>query len=165
MGASALIFSVMMPCKGHKKRVPNFGNDCFSHFCGFPMLGTTIFDVFACSQHWEQLFFFIFGRSRPRERWFLSFSAVPDLGNNVFNPFCSFPRSGTSVLDSIWHAQNTLKSALIGMDATNSQHFASLVMDACTLTCAQSYNPNQSPCAVFYDQLLLLFIERELFLG
>lgn len=122
MGASALIFSVMMPCKGHKKRVPNFGNDCFSHFCGFPMLGTTIFDVFACSQHWEQLFF--------------SFLGVPDLGNNVFKSFCSFPRSGTSVLDSIWRAQDTLKSTLIGMDTTNSQHFASLVIDACTLTCA-----------------------------
>lgn len=137
MGASALIFSVMMPCKGHKKRVPNFGNDCFSHFCGFPMLGTTIFDVFACSQHWEQLFF--------------SFLGVPDLGNNVFKSFCSFPRSGTSVLDSIWRAQDILKSTLIGMDATNSQNFASLVMDACTLTCAQSYNPNQRPGAVLYD--------------
>ena len=137
MGASALIFSVMMPCKGHKKRVPNFGNDCFSHFCGSPMLGTTIFDVFACSQHWEQLFF--------------SFLGVPDLGNNIFKSVCSFPRSGTSVLDSIWRAQDTLKSTLIGMDATNSQHFASLVMDACTLTCAQSYNPNQRPGAVLYD--------------
>lgn len=137
MGASALIFSVMMPCKGHKKRVPNFGNDCFSHFCGFPMSGTTIFDVFACSQHWEQLFF--------------SFLGVPDLGNNVFKSFCSFPRSGTSVLDSRWRAQDTLKSTLIGMDATNSQNFASLVIDACTLTCAQSYNPNQRPGAVLYD--------------
>lgn len=137
MGASALIFSVMMPCKGHKKRVPNFGNDCFSHFCGFPMLGTTIFDVFACSQHWEQLFF--------------SFLGVPDLGNDDFCHFQLFPRSGTSVLDSIWRAQDTLKSTLIGMDATNSQNFASLVMDACTLTCAQSYNPNQRPGAVLYD--------------
>lgn len=83
MGASALIFSVMMPCKGHKKRVPNFGNDCFSHFCGFPMSGTTIFGVFACSQHWEQLFFHfwafptsgtmifvIFSCSRGREQRF-----------------------------------------------------------------------------------------------
>lgn len=137
MGASALIFSVMMPCKGHKKRVPNFGNDCFSHFCGFPMLGTTIFGVFACSQHWEQLFF--------------SFLGVPGIGNNVFKSFCSFPRSGTSVLDSIWRAQDTLKSTLIGMDATNSQHFASLVIDACILTCAQSYNPNQRPGTVLYD--------------
>ena len=137
MGASALIFSVMMPCKGHKKRVPNFGNDCFSHFCGFPMLGTTIFDVFACSQHWEQLFF--------------SFLGVPDIGNDDFCHFQLFPRSGTSVLDSIWRAQDTLKSTLIGMDATNSQHFASLVMDACTLTCAQSYNPNQRPSTVLYD--------------
>ena len=137
MGASALIFSVMMPCKGHKKRVPNFGNDCFSHFWGFPMSGTTIFDVFACSQHWEQLFF--------------PFLGVPDIGNDDFCHFQLFPRLGTSVLDSIWHAQNTLKSALIGMDATNSQHFASLVMDACTLTCAQSYNPNQRPGAVLYD--------------
>lgn len=137
MGASALIFSVMMPCKGHKKRVPNFGNDCFSHFCGFPMLGTTIFDVFACSQHWEQLFF--------------SFLGVPDLGNDDFCHFQLFPRSGTSVLDSIWRVQDTLKSTLIGIDATNSQHFASLVMDACTLTCAQSYNPNQRPGAVLYD--------------
>ena len=122
MGASALIFSVMMPCKGHKKRVPNFGNDCFSHFCGFPMSGTTIFDVFACSQHWEQLFFLFLG--------------VPDIGNDDFCHFQLFPRSGTSVLDSIWRAQDTLKSTLIGMDATNSQHFASLVIDACTLTCA-----------------------------
>ena len=137
MGASALIFSVMMPCKGHKKRVPNFGNDCFSHFCGFPMSGTTIFDVFACSQHWEQLFF--------------SFLGVPDLGNDDFCHFQLFPRSGTSVLDSIWRAQDTLKSTLIGMDATNSQNFASLVMDACTLTCAQSYNPNQRPGTVLYD--------------
>ena len=137
MGASALIFSVMMPCKGHKKRVPNFGNDCFSHFCGFPMLGTTIFDVFACSQHWEQLFF--------------SFLGVPDIGNDDFCHFQLFPRSGTSVLDSIWRAQDTLKSTLIGMDATNSQNFASLVMDACTLTCAQSYNPNQRPGTVLYD--------------
>ena len=137
MGASALIFSVMMPCKGHKKRVPNFGNDCFSHFCGFPMLGTTIFDVFACSQHWEQLFF--------------SFLGVPDLGNDDFCHFQLFPRSGTSVLDSIWRAQDTLKSTLIGMDATNSQNFASLVIDACILTCAQSYNPNQRPGTVLYD--------------
>ena len=137
MGASALIFSVMMPCKGHKKRVPNFGNDCFSHFWGFPMSGTTIFDVFACSQHWEQLFF--------------PFLGVPDIGNDDFCHFQLFPRLGTSVLDSIWHAQNTLKSALIGMDATNSQHFASLVMDACTLTCAQSYNPNQRSGTVLYD--------------
>lgn len=137
MGASALIFSVMMPCKGHKKRVPNFGNDCFSHFCGFPMLGTTIFDVFACSQHWEQLFF--------------SFLGVPDLGNDDFCHFQLFPRSGTSVLDSIWRAQDILKSTLIGMDATNSQNFASLVIDACTLTCAQSYNPNQRPGTVLYD--------------
>lgn len=137
MGASALIFSVMMPCKGHKKRVPNFGNDCFSHFWGFPMSGTTIFDVFACSQHWEQLFF--------------SFLGVPDIGNDDFCHFQLFPRSGTSVLDSIWRAQDTLKSTLIGMDATNSQDFASLVMDACTLTCAQSYNPNQRPGTVLYD--------------
>lgn len=137
MGASALIFSVMMPCKGHKKRVPNFGNDCFSHFCGFPMSGTTIFDVFACSQHWEQLFF--------------SFLGVPDIGNDDFCHFQLFPRSGTSVLDSIWRAQDTLKGTLIGMDITNSQHFASLVMDACTLTCAQSYNPNQRPGTVLYD--------------
>ena len=137
MGASALIFSVMMPCKGHKKHVPNFGNDCFSHFCGFPMSGTTIFDVFVCSQHWEQLFF--------------SFLGVPDIGNDDFCHFQLFPRSGTSVLDSIWRAQDTLKSTLIGMDATNSQDFASLVMDACTLTCAQSYNPNQRPGTVLYD--------------
>ena len=137
MGASALIFSVMMSCKGYKKRVPNFGNDCFSHFWGFPMSGTTIFDVFACSQHWEQLFF--------------SFLGVPDIGNDDFCHFQLFPRSGTSVLDSIWRAQDTLKSTLIGMDATNSQNFASLVMDACTLTCAQSYNPNQRPGTVLYD--------------
>ena len=137
MGASALIFSVMMPCKGHKKRVPNFGNDCFSHFCGFPMSGTTIFDVFACSQYWEQLFF--------------SFLGVPDFGNDDFCHFQLFPRSGTSVLDSIWRTQDTLKSTLIGMDATNSQNFASLVIDACTLTCAQSYNPNQRPGTVLYD--------------
>ena len=137
MGASALIFSVMMPCKGHKKRVPNFGNDCFSHFWLFPMSGTTIFGVFACSQHWEQLFF--------------SFLDVPDIGNDDFCHFQLFPRSGTSVLDSIWRAQGTLKSTLIGMDATNSQNFASLVADACTLTCAQSYNPNQRPGTVLYD--------------
>lgn len=128
MGASALIFSVMMPCKGHKKRVPNFGNDCFSHFCGFPMSGTTIFDVFACSQHWEQLFF--------------SFLGVPDIGNDDFCHFQLFPRSGMSVLESIWRAQDTLKNTLIGMDATNSQHFARLMMDACILTCAQSHDPN-----------------------
>ena len=151
MGASALIFSVMMPCKGHKKRVPNFGNDCFSHFCGFPMSGTTIFGVFACSQHWEQLFFLFLG--------------VPDIGNDDFCHFQLFPRSGTSVLESIWRAQDTLKNTLIGMDATNSQHFARLMIGAYILACAQSHDPNQSPCAVFYDQLLLLFIERELFLG
>lgn len=151
MGASALIFSVMMPCKGYKTRVPNFGNTCFSHFGGFPMLGTIIFDVFACSQHREQLFF--------------SFLGVPDLRNDDFCLFQLFPRSGTSVLESIWRAQGTLKNTLIGMDATNSQHFASLMIGAYILACAQSHDPNQSPCAVFYDQLLLLFIERELFLG
>lgn len=85
MGASALIFSVMMPCKGHKKRVPNFGNDCFSHFWLFPMSGTTIFDVFACSQHWEQLFF--------------SFLDVPDIGNDDFCHFQLFPTSGTTFLN------------------------------------------------------------------
>ena len=84
MGASALIFSVMMLCKGYKKRVPNIGNDCFSHFWGFPMLGTTIFDVSACSRHWEQLFF--------------SFLIVPDLGNDDFCHFQLFPRSGTAFL-------------------------------------------------------------------
>lgn len=140
-----------MPCKGYKTRVPNFGNTCFSHFWGFPMLGTIIFDVFACSQHREQLFF--------------SFLGVPDLGNDDFCHFQLFPRSGTSVLESIWRAQDTLKNTLIGMDATNSQHFARLMIGAYILACAQSHDPNQSPCAVFYDQLLLLFIERELFLG
>lgn len=85
MGASALIFSVMMPCKGYKTRVPNFGNTCFSHFGGFPMLGTIIFDVFACSQHREQLFF--------------SFLGVPDLGNDDFCHFQLFPRSGTTFLN------------------------------------------------------------------
>ena len=85
MGASALIFSVMMPCKGHKKRVPNFGNDCFSHFCGFPMSGTTIFDVFACSQYWEQLFFLFLG--------------VPGIGNDDFCHFQLFPTSGTTFLN------------------------------------------------------------------
>ena len=151
MGASALIFSVMMPCKGHKKRVPNFGNDCFSHFWVFPMSGTTIFDVSACSQLWEQLFF--------------SFLIVPDIGNDDFCDVQLFPRSGTAFLthfvrsrgrerlflDSIGCVQDTLKSTLIGVDATNSQNFASLVMDACTLTCAQSYNPNQRPGTVLYD--------------
>lgn len=83
MGASALIFSVMMPCKGHKKRVPNFGNDCFSHFCGFPMLGTTIFGVFACSQ--------------CREQPFLMFLRVPNIGNSCFFYFWAFPASGTMI--------------------------------------------------------------------
>ena len=83
MGASALIFSVMMPCKGYKTRVPNFGNTCFSHFWGFPMLGTIIFDVFACSQHREQLFF--------------SFLRVPNIGNSCFSHFCVFPTSGTMI--------------------------------------------------------------------
>ena len=151
MGASALIFSVMMPCKGHKKRVPNFGNDCFSHFCGFPMSGTTIFDVFACSQHWEQRFFSFLGIPGIGNDDFCHFQLFPTSGTTFFKSFCSFPRSGTSVLDSIWRAQDTLKSTLIGMDATNSQNFASLVIDACTLTCAQSYNPNQRPGAVLYD--------------
>lgn len=85
MGASALIFSVMMPCKGYKTRVPNFGNTCFSHFWGFPMLGTIIFDVFACSQHREQLFF--------------SFLGVPNFGNDDFYHFQLFPRSGTTFLN------------------------------------------------------------------
>ena len=85
MGASALIFSVMMSCKGYKKRVPNFGNDCFSHFCGFPMSGTTIFDVFACSQHWEQLFFLFLG--------------VPGIGNDDFCHFQLFSTSGTTFLN------------------------------------------------------------------
>ena len=74
MGASALIFSVMMPCKGHKKRVPNFGNDCFSHFWGFPMSGTTIFDVSACSQCWEQPFLCVY--ESPHPLTFLGYSAV-----------------------------------------------------------------------------------------
>ena len=56
MGASALIFSVMMPCKGHKKRVPNFGNDYFYDFWLFPKLGTPVFLIFPRSQSWEHLF-------------------------------------------------------------------------------------------------------------
>ena len=76
MGASALIFSVMMPCKGYKTRVflilgasqcweqsflmflrvPYIGNSCFSHFWAFPTSGTMIFVIFSCSRGREQRF-------------------------------------------------------------------------------------------------------------
>ena len=69
MGASALIFYVMMPCKGHKNV--------------FPTLGTTVFLIFVASQ--------------CREQPFLVFLRVPNIGNSCFFYFWAFPASGTMI--------------------------------------------------------------------
>ena len=70
MGASALIFSVMMPCKGHKKRVPNFGNEEKRRKWAFPKLGTAKNHKNKRSQCWEQ----------PK----IAKTGLPKVGNSIF---------------------------------------------------------------------------------